>query len=629
MVTNKNDPINLGVQAQDCPTALSQLIILVEDSVEAALGPLGFDLEVVSRDSVDEDTGGLWGAIIAEPLKVADAAIAETFDFDPASIAAGKTKVRNALVVLFDPDSIQAALEPITDIGKVTVATTGVLLGTGDPTEVINQKLSPLSDKYKNAPTPCAQNVLVATAATVTRVIAGTANEVLKKVGAAQALLGMSMSMLNNFGEGLFLLIGSELDRVYTLEVTLLSQIEYVLAQIEQILIELGDEPFSFNHPKVVQDARVNLLLADSVLSQVQSRIQIRAGLNEAAYDQARSLVQQVEQMLCDASEELIPGFSSKPYKLLALFRALEVYTQQWIRQSTRVQAQVDGMLAFPTSLKAQLQVDNFFAPILDLVRCQLQHVTEDMANVALKGQLLLYVAKEHKWCLQLKVLNETMKASRSLLETGDNAAKFSDDVLIFVSEYEAQQQAITAQPQAVFDVLEVALTQIRLKVQNQATPAAVVRAYVAQALGLATLRRQQLEAQRPLLLELLSLGSNKYVKAWAQAKQYTEFLTGKGLSTVLKGLVTGDLDAVFGANATTAAIEDKVQAHVVKVMGCLKDKDPASVDKLTQVAKQASDDSRSKALITDRVGGAASLFAFEALLESAERQINLSTIQL
>jgi hypothetical protein len=618
VATIKNTPSSDVIQEQDCPTAFQQLKALVEEQAEAALGPLGFDLEAVRASLSEADAGGLWSSVVSAPLAVADAAIEETFGFDLASIASGKTGVRNALTALIDPAGIQAALTPSADIGSQS-----------DQVEMINQQPDALKEKSKNALDPCNQNVFVATAATVISVAAGATNEVLKKVGAAQALFGMANTMLKDFGAGLFLLVGSELNKVYTLETTILKEIEGLLDQIEAILLKLGDEPFSFDHDKVVESAQVNLLEAATILEEVQGQIVDREGFDGLAYDRARAVVDQVADSLCSAADEIIPGFSALPYKLLAAVLILEAYRAQWAKQAARGKEQLKGMLAFPDNLKAQLQVDNFFAPILDLARCRIRHVVDDMAAVRIKGQLMLFITKEYKWCLELKVISETMGASRSLLETAESAVSFSDDVLGFISKYETQHTLVTVLPAEVDAAINDVILQARLKIQNQKAPARVVTSYVSTARDLVKRRREQLEAQVPMLLELLGLGNNKYVKAVAEAKQYVEFLTGKELTAVAKALLKGDFKSVFGADAVTASIDSQVQTYVNKVLGCVGSDDPAATEKLTAVAKQASDDERSKSLVAELVDGASSLFTYAALLEAKERQVDLSTVEV
>ena len=613
------EPLSETIQKKDCQNALQELKTLVEDQTEKVLGPLGFDMQVVQKSIMEGKTGGLWDAMVVGPLGVANDAIAETFNFDPAAIASGQVSVSNALTTLIDADGIQAAL-----LAKPPPTT-----AEGDTVAAIDQKTNPLTEKQKNGISPCSKNVLIATVSTVVHVVTGAANEVLKKVSAAQSLLSMGTSLLDNFADGLFMLVGAELDKVFNLEVKLLDEITKVLNKTHDLVAKMGDEPFGFDHRKVIQDARLRLLAAAELVDQTQARLVNHAGFDGQSYDAAQAIIEATEDILSEAADEFDLGFSSKPYKLLGYLLTLEGLWVLWLRQAVKGEVTSKGLLNFPDSLQENLQVDNFFAPILDLVRCRLLNTVTDMADVERRGQLFLYIAKEYRWVIELKVLSEVMRASRSMLSTVDDAVQFSNEIVDWLDTYANQTNTVTMTSAEVDAAIQAAVPQIRNKVQNQATPASVVLSYVDRARQKTKLRSQQIAAQKPMLLDMLGIGDSSIVQGLAYAKQYTEYLTGKGLGSVLGALKEGDFSKVFGADALTAEIESMTQVYVNRVRGCVDTTDPAVDEKLQKVAQQANDDARARGLVSGLVEGGASLYTAEAMLEAANRQVDLSSVQV
>lgn len=574
---------------------------LARTQVDLIFEQLGYDAEAVLQEIINLRSDGLWQLTKEGPLQAANDAIAGAFGFDISAISSGQTTFRDTIDGFFNPDALGAALTaPGTEVLDQLA---GIPEGTGAPVPsvaAINRRITPqLRKSPRNAGGDCETNLIYATAGTVSKVAAGAVTESLKKVSAAHSLfVGLANQTGGGFIEGLFFVALSELDTAYSLEAKILRNMRSQIDRVNEAVENLEDIVFDINHDEFLRQVDRVLRSADLRFAGVQSRILSGQRFSEGDYDAAKALLQQAEDLLCNEAPDPLLTFSVTPYVLLAQIEVLQVERDAWMSSQGTREEYGRFLAEWRTKLNQTLRTDNFLAPVLDLIRCRIRLVLQEIQATIGQGDFLVYFAKEKKWCLELKVLIELVRSSEEIFKFGDFIPDLNDDLREFTDNFQLRP-ALVVPAQTLAVQIDRYLKFARQRLTDPALRKEVVIGIGIALQSLITQRISALEAQKGPLLEALGLADSESTAKIAQAKQYIEFLSGTGLTELATAAIHGDWETFYSASPVNGLIKDKLGLDLEQLKECFlgSENNEAVADQLDQFNEQTRQQARSGAL--------------------------------
>lgn len=534
----------------------------VEERLSAIEAEAKFAEEAVKR----EEAAGFWNEFVAEPLAEAGAEFLETFAGDPESVSEAKANLESLIHSFFDPATVLADLTS----GVVPKDTISLDRFFGDvqfPASLIERTENYAGRKSTNSSRECQRGVIQATMATAGQVAAGAIGNAARALKSVQTSLAFVMDNLDDVGAALMQMPVQDLLAIVGSQDLVLSQIKSTVKSINDIIRDMDEEDYSFDHILTIRQEQSRLEGAKTKLSALEARLFAGASFNQALWDGAQADIKTSADVLCGIGiDELLFGLTLKPFKLLALVNYLETLCKILNRQQAQ-RDRLEGFLSeFQAQFEATAQFENLFLPIINQIQCRLTRIIEDMDSTVAKNQFFRFLLKEKQWCLELLAIYHAMKLS-SKLNLPNNINKFTgtqaiqdaaDAVVGFLRDAEFNIEQANAA--GVIESCSVFSALVRRKMVRNIPSAPVVvegEELIAEI--------ELVQGQGGIFGGLLNVFDSSVATGAAAAitavAGLLEFAEERNLTSFTEAIAEGNVTEAFGLDALTTSLEGQISS--------------------------------------------------------------------
>lgn len=593
---------------------------------EERLAAAEAEAKMAEREAKRQETGGFWDLFVGASLEEVGADFLSTFGGDEASVSTALANYEALVHGMFDPEALLAGYSAGVVPGDV-VSLDRQFGDAAAPASLIERTIDP-SRKDQYGVRACQRGLIQATAAAGARVVAGAVGNAVRAVKTVQTSLGFLREAVPDLAAGMMNLPTQSLLAILGSQDLILRRIVDVTRKINAVVADMGETDYPADHVELVRRQQLRLQDADDKLAALEARLLAGAAFNQPLWDGAKRDIDEAAQALCTFDLKiLIGGITFKPFVLVGLVLYLETLLRV-LRRQQAARALLSGFLGgFETAFLEELRFDNLFLPVIDLVRCRLKRIVEDMDATIGVNRFLHYLLKEKQWCLELKALSAMMRLSDKLrLPENLNVflgTKALDDAAQAVFDFLGSQQRKLADA-SVDEVLRLGFAFVsvcRRKATTNLPSAAVV------SLGLDLIRTAEacIGTAGPYGGVLNAFSGSAVVYAASAilvVGQVMEFAEERKLTGFTAALQQGDLCSAFGLDGLTASLEGQLTALVAKTIEITRSTggNPVAEAELAVVQALFQDEARNLGLVDSLLNDNGSAHIEERLEVDAPR---------
>lgn len=571
---------------------------------EERLSAIETESKLAEREAKRQETGGFWDFHVGESLEEAGNDFLMTFGGDEKSVSEAMGNYESLVHGLFDPQSLLSGFSS----GLLPPDVVSLDRQFGDaasPASIVERVADP-NQKDPYGSRACQRGIIQATAAAAAQTVAGAIGNAARALKTVQTSIGFLKSSIPDLGaafmnqpvQSLLAIIGSQ-DLI-------LKKMISVTKQIINVVDDMSEKDYPADHAEFIRRQQLLLIAADQKLSALEARLFAGASFNQSLWDGAKKNIDDAAKALCTFDlDVLIGGLTFKPFILLGLVIYLETLNRILKRQQAIRNRLSLFLLDFDKQFLDNLHFDNLFLPVINLIRCRLKRIIEDMDATIEKNRFVFYLLKEKQWCLELKALSALMKLSNKLkLPTNINRFLGTEaliDAANKVFDFVGSQEKKLADA-SVVDVIaicDVFTHQCRRKMVVNLPSA-----------GLVSLGHQLILACQNSIGNsgayggVLNVFSGSVATYAAEAVlvlgQILEFAEERKLSGFVTSVNEGDLSTAFGLDSLTTSLEGQLVSLVSKTTAIARANggNPVAEFELSVVTQTFQDETRNLGLV-------------------------------
>ena len=574
---------------------------------ENRLSRIDVEAQFAAEQVKREQSADTWYDRVQEMLDDVGDDFKQSFGDNPTTVAEAKSFLDSLVHSLFDPESVLASTSTSSDIQSADrlVASPSFPSGIAERT----QDLWTYKDAY--GAHRCQRSLIAATVSAAGRVVSGAVSNASRALRAAQVSLGLASSSAFGVGDALAAVAARTLLDVLGGQDIVVAQLRGVARQIADLADGMTSKDYLFDHANFIREQRDLLLNADAILAQIEASLLFAPQFDAAGWEAARKIIKQVSENLRKLGlSDLLSGFSAKPMRLYLL----ALYADTLLSVLRRYQAISDriaaALLGFAQNF-ANVRFDNLFAPVVDLLRCRIRKVIEDMDATIAKNSLLYYIVKEKQWSLELAAVAAFMKMTAKVDLPG-KLDRFSGTEALR-DAFSALTKALTPDPNErdLRYLISVGSAMVLLAKQKAASniPSSLVVSAAEATIVECDRYTQRSGHVKPLLGGYVGLVVVAAPTAVAAVAKILRFAEEHQCSSFTDAVSEGRIDEAFQADALTSSLEGHASsliAHVIADFEATGGKRGAESDLLV-VNQTFQNDARSLGLLDELKNGYAS----------------------
>ena len=594
--------------------------------VEERLANADVESRLVERDAKRQESGGFWDLFVGASLEEAGDDFLTTFGGDETSVSSALANYEALVHGMFDPSALLAGFG--SGVLSADVVSLDRQFGDAAAPASLIERVSDPARKDPYGVRRCQRGLLQATAAAGARVVAGAVGNALRAVKTVQTALGFLREATPDLAAGLMRMPVQSLLAALGSQDLILDKIVAVVRRILALVADMRERDYPANHVEFVRRQQLLLEDADRKLAALEARLLAGASFDKPLWDGAHRDIDAAAKALCTFDlDVLIGGITFKPFVLVGLVAYLETLLRVLARQQA-LRARLAGFLdGFDRAFLTHLRFDNLFLPVVDMIRCRLRRIVEDMDATIAVNRFLHYLLKEKQWCLELKAISALMRLSDKLrLPTAANkflGTEALNKAARAVFDFVGGQHRRIADA-STEDVLELGAAFV-LECRRKAvvnTPAAYVIGLGERLIRAAEECRGQGGAYGGVLNGFSGAAAADAAGAILVVGQVMEFAAERRLTGFTDALGQGDLAGAFGIDGFTAALEGQLTTLVAKTAAVARANGGNPIAELELAAVQAlfQDEARNLGLVDRLANDSASGHIEERLDVDAPR---------
>ncbi len=595
-----SDRIGASTQA----SVLAELQEKNQAHAENRLARIDVEARFAEEQVKRQQSADTWYDRVQEMLDDVGGEFRAAFGDDPTTVSEAKSFLDSLVSSMFDPESVLAATSTTTDIRSA-----GRLVTSPEfPSAITERTPDVWTTKDPNGVNRCQRSLISATVSAAGRVVAGAVGNASKALRAVQISLGLAASSEFGVGDALAAVAARTLLEVLGGQDIVVKQLRGVAQQISDLSRRMSARDYLFDHASFVREQQAKLIEADALLAQVEARLMDAPNFDSQTWDQARAIIKEVSETLRRLGiRDILSGLSAKPMKLYLLAAYAEVLLSVLRRYQIISDRITAALLVFPTNF-ADVRFDNLFAPLVDLVRCRVRKVIEDMDATIAKNSVLYYIVKEKQWSLELAAVAAFMKMS-SRIDLPGKIDRFSGTAALR-SAFAAITDALTPKPAERDLRFLIALGGSMVLVAKQKAAANIDgRLVVAAADAVIAECDAYLAAagkKKPILGGYVGLVAVAAPTAVGVVARILKFAEDRQCTSMTSAIAEGRIDDAFQSDALTSSLEGHASSLIAHAIAAFEQDggNRAAEADLLAVNQTFQNDARSLGLLDELKNG-------------------------
>jgi len=590
----------LTLPATEPTTALSQLTEAQRLYHQDRLQGINVETQVSERRVKEQETGDFWDSLIAEPLDEVTQTFKDTFNPVPEDAAAHRGEVEALLHGLFSSDTVLAGLTA--NFEQPDVRAIDRLLAAPSSLPVPLERVLGPTAKSQLSTRSCARSVVTASLTTVSKIAVGAVTNAVRAVQAVGATVGFLKNSVANLGPALMNLSAQDLLAIIASQAALCARATQITKLILKLLKAADGAVLTITTGAPLPEVKARLASADAALARLE--LLLSAGrFEQALWTSAKRDVDAAADLLCSFSVEFDFNLNAAvpPALADALISSLDSVLKIMARQQQLRSVLEINLAGFEIGFFKATRFDNLFAPLIDLIRCRINLICDEIAGAA-GVAFFRQLVREKRWCIELRAISAFMRLSNKM-QLPDVIDKFTGTAALRTAADEVSAALASARREVTQnDVRRLLVTGFAFV--GHARRSVSLRLYSPAAVSLGEALLRELEAcpknDGPLtgLLSVFSAGVATYASdAVIAVSKIMTFAEERNLTQMTESMKQGDVEGSLGVTGLTASLEGSLATSAAQLRNSIPSSQPVAAAKAEQLTIAYADQARAVGL--------------------------------